>query len=459
MATITKRNGTYRIRVSCGYDLTGKQIMKSTTWSPLHGMTPKQEEKEAQRQAFLFEEKCRSGQVLDSNIKFAEFTEKWFEAKQDELRPKTFARYQSMLPRINSAIGHLKLEKIQPQHLKAFYKNLSEIGIRDDTKYRCKVDFKQLLKDRGLTKTAFAEQMGISTTTLHVVTQQKNISHKSAEIISNGLNIKIDTIFEPMENTSTLSSKTILHHHRLISSILSTAVEWQVIFSNPCERVKPPKVEPSNPKYLDEKQTIELLKLLESEDRQYRTIIKLLLYTGLRRGELLGLEWKDIDFEHNTIHIRRSSLYLPNKGIFEDTTKNETSKRSFNVSGEIMKDLKAYKAWQAQQRLSAGDRWNTTDKLFTRWNGLPLHPDNVTKWFREFIKSHDLPYISLHSLRHTNATLQIASGVPLTTVAKRLGHADTVTTSKIYTHAIQSADETAAALLDNILTQKNKQII
>ena len=85
---------------------------------------------------------------------------------------------------------------------------------------------------------------------------------------------------------------------------------------------------------------------------------------------------------------------------------------------------------------------------------MPLHPDVVSSDFKRFLKRHNLPDIPLHGLRHTNATLQIAGGVPLTTVAKRLGHASTVTTSKIYAHAIQSADEQAAALLDNILTGK-----
>ncbi|MGN0499206.1 MAG: tyrosine-type recombinase/integrase [Acutalibacteraceae bacterium] len=90
---------------------------------------------------------------------------------------------------------------------------------------------------------------------------------------------------------------------------------------------------------------------------------------------------------------------------------------------------------------------------------LPLHPDRLTSWFSKFVKAHSdvLPPISIHSLRHTNATLQIAGGVPLTTVAKRLGHADTVTTSKIYAHAIKSADEAAAVTLENLLTpNKNR---
>ena len=100
-----------------------------------------------------------------------------------------------------------------------------------------------------------------------------------------------------------------------------------------------------------------------------------------------------------------------------------------------------------------GDRWVDCDRLFTKPDGMPIHPDTIGCWFRDFIRAHDLPDISIHSLRHTNATLMINSGIPLTTIAARLGHADPTTTSKIYTHAIQSADAAAAEQLDMIFTK------
>ena len=125
MATITKRGETYRIRVSCGYDINGKQIMRSTTWDPDPGMTKKQIEKELQRQTVLFEEKCQTGQFLDGSIKFAEFAEQWFrDYAENQLRAKTVSRYRHLMKRINAAIGHMRLDKIQPQHLLSFYDNL-----------------------------------------------------------------------------------------------------------------------------------------------------------------------------------------------------------------------------------------------------------------------------------------------------------------------------------------------
>lgn len=452
MATVTQRGESYKITVSCGYDMTGKQIRKHITWNPAPGITAKQIEKELERQKVLFEEKCRTGQVLDGSISFSDFAEKWFgEYADKQLRPKTLCRYQSLMPRINAAIGHIKLDKLQPHHLNAFYDNLSEAGIRGDTKYKCKVDFKVLLKERGVTKVKLTELAGVSMAVLSSVTQGKNISTESAQRLCAALERDIGAVFAPVNADSTLSAKTILHYHRLISSILHTAVQWQVIFANPCDRVKPPKVEASEPKFLDEEEAAHLLDLVERDsDTQFKTMIKLLLYTGFRRGELCGLEWPDIDFKSNVIHVRRSSLYLPDRGIFEDTTKNSTSTRSIKAPAVAMTMLQDYRKWQTEQRLAMGDKWSDCGRLFTAWNGTPIHPDTITNQFHKFVLANGLPQVSIHSLRHTNATLQIAGGVPITTVAKRLGHANPTTTTKIYIHAIRSADEAAAETLENI---------
>jgi integrase len=458
MASITKRGDSYRIKVSCGYDVNGKQLTKYFTWKPDSKMTPKQIEKELQRQAVLFEERCRTGQVLQSNTRFAEFAEEWLKAKADELRPRTLDSYIGMLPVVNQAIGHLKVDSIQPHHLQAFYRNLSEYGIRRDMKYSCSIDLREYLKENSLTVTKTAELCSVSETTLKSIFNSRNVTENSAKAICKGLGLRFDNTFKIAEDCkTTLSANSIHRYHSLISSILSTAVEWQLIINNPCTRVKPPKIEKTAPKYLDEVQATELLECLENENIQFRTAITVLIFTGLRRGELLGLEWQDIDFTHNKIFVRRSSLYTPKMGIFEDTTKNTTSNRAFSVSPDVIELLQQFRLWQNEQRLKLGTQWCNTNRIFTRWNGAVMQPDVLTVQFKKFVRKNNLPDITLHSLRHTNATLQIASGVPLTTVANRLGHANTVTTGRIYAHAIQSADEQAVAMLDSLLTVKTQK--
>lgn len=133
MATIQKRGNSYKIVVSCGYDLNYKQIRRSMTWTPALGMTERQIKKELDRQAVLFEERCRTGQVLDGNIKFADFAEKWFtDYAEKQLRPRTVQRYRDMMQRINAAIGHIRVDRLQPHHLMQFYSNLEESGVRSD---------------------------------------------------------------------------------------------------------------------------------------------------------------------------------------------------------------------------------------------------------------------------------------------------------------------------------------
>ena len=458
MATIKQRGDSYKITVSCGYDLNGKQIRRRMTWKPEDGMTARQIKKELDRQAVLFEEKCRNGQVLDGNIKFAEFAEKWFaDYAEKQLRPTTVAGYRWALKRTLPAIGHIRLDKLQPHHLMEFYNNLSESGVREDTRYCSAVDFKALLKKRGMTKRALAEQAGVSVYVLDSVTRGANISAASAHKVVSALQLPLDKVFQPAREKDTLAVSTVLHHHRLISSMLSTAVKWQLIFSNPCSRVVLPKNKHKEAVYLDEEQAADLLAALDKESMQHQVIVKLLLFTGMRRGELCGLEWKDIDFERAVITVRRSSLYLPFKGEFEDETKNETSERYMKVSADVVTMLKAWRAEQSKQRLPMGDKWQTSDRLFTAWDGAPIRPDVITAWFHKFVTKNGLPPIHIHSLRHTNATLLIAAGTNLTTVAARLGHANSTTTSKIYAHAIKSADQAAAEVLQDILHPVKKQ--
>lgn len=459
MATIEKRGESYKIIVSCGYDLDGKQLRRRMVWKPEPGMTKRQIQKELDRQAVLFEEKCRNGQVLEGNIKFAEFAEKWFaDYAEKQLRATTVARYQLLMPRINAAIGHIRLDKLQPHHLMAFYNNLSETGVREDTRYCSAVDFKALLKKRGMIKRALAEQAGVSVYVLDSVTRGANISAASAHKVVSALQLPLDKVFLPAGEKDTLAVSTVLHHHRLISSMLGTAVKWQLIFSNPCSRVVLPKNKRKEAVYLDEEQAAELLAALDKESMQHQVIVKLLLFTGLRRGELCGLEWKDVDFERAVITVRRSSLYLSGKGIFADETKNDTSTRCMKVSDDAIAMLRVWRAEQAKERLKLGDQWQDNDRLFTAWNGAPIRPDVITAWFHRFVTKNNLPPIHVHSLRHTNATLLIAAGTNLTTVAARLGHADTTTTSKIYAHAIKSADQAAAEVLQDILHPVKKQV-
>ena len=138
MATAVKRGDSFKITASCGYDISGKQIRKHTTWTPPAGMTPRQIAKELERQKVLFEERVNSGTTKDGNIRFEDFAAIWMkDFAQKQLKVKTYTGYEKSLVRINQAIGHIKLKDLRTGHLNEFYRNLEETGIRADLKYTC----------------------------------------------------------------------------------------------------------------------------------------------------------------------------------------------------------------------------------------------------------------------------------------------------------------------------------
>lgn len=457
MATITKRKNSYLIRVSCGYDTNGKQIVYSKTWRPEKEMTPKQEEKELQRIAILFEEQCATGQFLDGSIKFSEFSKLWIdEYAKKQLRATTIFNYEKSLSKINEIIGHIRLDKLQPHHLLQYYDKLKET--EKECSYIALIDFKEYISSKYNSKTQFAKVCQVSNQVVASLCSFKPVSKASMERICNATKLTQNKAFKPSQEAQTLSGKTLLNYHRLISSVLETAVKWQVIFSNPCKRVNSPKAERKEARYLDEKQAMQILDALESEPLKYRAMFTLLLYSGMRRGEICGLSWLDIDFKTGIIDINKSSLYLPGMGIFDDQTKNTSSMRSIKIPSFVISLLQELRIEQMQEMFKQGSAWkgarDKNEKVFTQADGKPIHPCSVTDWFDKFLQRHDLPRVSVHSLRHTNATLLIASGVDLRTVSKRLGHAQMTTTANIYTHAIRTADERASQVLDDILTVK-----
>lgn len=355
-ATIVKRGSSYKISVSLGYDLSGKQIRRHTTWKPEPGMTARQIKKELDRQTVLFEEKCRSGQVLDGNVTLADFIERWFQDyAEQQLRSTTIAGYRKLLKRTLPAIGHIRLSKLQPHHLMKFYANLAEPGIREKGSLQCLPYLVTAMQEKNLTATDLARETGLTPSRISLTVNRHGGSEQTAQKIADALGQPVKAIFQPAREDKPLSGNSIQHYHRFLSSVLSTAVKWQVIFSNPCERVDPPKIAKKEACCLDEGQAARLLSLLDKEDIQNRTIVKLLLFSGMRRGELCGLCWSDIDLDNAVIQISRSSLYIPGKGVFTDETKNESSVRAIKIPADAVQMLRAFRSWQNEQRLKCGD--------------------------------------------------------------------------------------------------------
>lgn len=457
MASIRKRGSSFEIRVSDGVGASGAPKYAQMTWTPPKEMTPRKAEKEAQKQALLFEEKIRTGQFISSDVTLENFAARWFrEHAEQNLKPTTVKGYRNLWPRVNAALGRIRLCSLQPQHLLKFYANLAEPGIRQDVSYTQRESFKALLKELGTTAESVAKQAGIGVRTIYSATSGGRIKPLTAQKICTVLDLPVEEVFSPVNSGAPLTGNTIRHYHIFLSALLRSAVEWQIIASNPCDRVTSPHGSSDEITCLEENDVAALVDALQEEPVSHRVMILLLLDSGMRRGELCGLEWKDIDFEHRSVFIRRNSVYVSGKGVYTDTPKTKRSKRIINLPEESISMLRQYRTWQLQERLKLGDQWQEHDRLFTQWNGTPIHPQSVTGWFRNFLKRHGLPAVSVHSLRHTNATLLIVNGTNIRTVSARLGHSQTSTTVDTYAYAIQRADAVAADLIGSIVHKRRK---
>ena len=235
--------------------------------------------------------------------------------------------------------------------------------------------------------------------------------------------------------------------------MFSKAVKWGYITKNPATNAELPKLEEEEAAYFEEDDVRCLLTLLHNEPIKYLTIVAVDLFSGLRRSEICSLRWSNVSFKDQTISIKKGASYVRKHGIRDEKPKSKKSKRIMKLSRLAFSLLREYKEWQDSQRIACGDYWkNTDDFVFTSDDGRRMHPDSLTKWFKNFLRKHGFPEdLHFHSLRHTAASILIDDGTNIVVVSKRLGHAQVSTTSNIYAHMIRSADEKAAEVADKFI--------
>ena len=241
-----------------------------------------------------------------------------------------------------------------------------------------------------------------------------------------------------------LAPKTIRHNLSFISDVFSYAVRMDLVSDNPCKKVTIPKGEVKEKQIYSQEEMAQLLTAIN----KYRAFFFLIAYSGFRRSEMLGLEWKDIDFDNNIISIKRTSNYTVERGIYTDTTKTKRSKRVLKISQFIMGILKELKEEQDAEALKPGDKWVETDRLFVKWNGEPMNNQTPYGWLKEFCEKNDMPFYGIHSFRHFAASALISAGLDVTTVSGALGHCNSGTTLNVYSHMFQTAQARVAQAMD-----------
>ena len=406
-----------------------------------------------------FENKCNGGQVVNSE-KFETFCEEWFEIYAErKLKPSTVQLYQQMKSRVYSQLGHLRIDRIAPKDIDKFISWLCKQKKENTESAVCKVDFKSLLKVKGYTQKGFPNVANVSFHIIRSCIAQKPIKWENAVKISNVFGEKSDKYFDKLPNTQYLSAKTIKNYISFVSSVFDYAVHIKEIKENPCRNCTLPKVKEAEHRMFTIEQAQIFLEILEHNPLKYQAFFMLAMFGGFRRGEILGLEWKDIDFNTGLIHIQRTVHYSKDKGYYDTTPKSKSSIRALTLPPNVISVLNSLQNEQFSQRLKIGDQWHRTNRVFTTWNGGQMNGSTFLNWLEKICEENNLPKVNLHSFRHLNASLLIHNGVNPKTVQSCLGHSQASTTLNIYAHDFQEAEAQALGVVANILsnTQSNNR--
>lgn len=368
-------------------------------------------QRDAERQLIKFvAEVTGEGYFEPEKMSFVSFVQKEWEPKcaKKRLAPTTYEQYMNCVNnRILPAFQYLRLDQIKPKHILDFLHNLEEEGMRLDV---TKDEDGKIVKKEGK-----------------------------------------------------LSSSSIFYHYRVLNNIFNFAQELQLIKENPCKEIDKPKVEYEEVDIYTSEEAARLLECLESETHvpHWQIIFKLAIYTGMRRSELCGLEFKHFDYKNNAVHIKQALTYTKDTGynIHEIKKGNRTARqRTVYLPQKLMEDIKKLEHQRKVERFAIGEKnlWmeGKYNFILARENGHPYHPRTVQRWWERFIKRHNLKYINVHALRHTSATLLIMDNVNPKTVSARLGHSSTAVTTGTYGHAVDEADRLATEKLQKIIDQQ-----
>ena len=364
---ITGKKGiTYRLTIYDGFDASGKRIRYRKTYKPAPSMTERQIKKAVERAAADFERAIEQGYIADDKQTFSEYASYVLELKERTgTKHRTITGYQRLLIRINQAIGHMRLQEIRAAHLNRFYQNLAESGIRgNETRAVPKCDVRAVLKSKGLSMAKTAHLAGIGESTVNAACKGAAILESKAEKLSQAAGIPLEDLFTLEKRTDPLSNTTILEYHRLIHTVLAQAEKEMLVPYNAAAKATPPKKDSPEIGTFQTSELIEIRDAAAQEPIKWKMVIHLLMITGCRRGEIVGLKWDRVNWQASSVRIDTTLLYTADRGVYESTTKTGMD-RVIKLPAETMALLRQYRGWQLEARLANGDRWQNSGFVFT----------------------------------------------------------------------------------------------
>ena len=380
--------GSWELKFDLGRDpLTGKRITKYATFRG----TKRKAQDELTR---LLAQRNEGSYVDPTKMTVAAYLRHWLDADIDRrVAPRTAARHRGIIENnIIPRLGYVPMRKLTAVHIEAL-----EAGLQGE----------------GFVKPRRQPQP------------------------ANGAGPT------PMEARG-LSAQTVQHVHRTLSQALAHAVRLGVLFKNPAQQVKPPKPD-REIKILGKDEIRTLLKSAKG-DWLYLPVL-VAVTTGLRRGELLGLRWSDLDLNAGTLTVNQSIERIKGELTFK-APKTKTSRRSITLPALTIQALQEHRAVQARERLKLGLGRDQRGLVFTRADGQPLDPDSLSKAFGRLVAVADVTPITLHGLRHTHISHLLMDGVHVKVVSERAGHANINITLAVYAAYIPSMQADAALRVD-----------
>ena len=406
----------YEIRVSRGYDASGKQRTPyQMTWKAPVGWSQRSIDKELQRVQSQFERDCKDGKILTRK-----------EQKEKELQDEEIARKK----------------KEEEEHLLSFTKYM-EVFLRTH---------KTIYSENTYTGYVYAlrEAEKIFGSKRMIDIRSVDVKNYITELQINGRGKGDDR---------PLAHKTVLKRYIILHAFFESAVEDEVIPYSPMQRMKRPKPRKDEPQ--DEKpksytadQVQRIINALDNEPMKWQALVLFMIDTGCRRGETVGLKWECVDLQNARVEIKFNAQYCEGRGTYITTPKSGKS-RTIPINAPVIDILSQWKRKQALLLFRQG--LPQSEFVFTHEDGKMLNPQAPTAYMKKLGKKCGIDSLHPHALRHTMASLSIANGADIVSVSQKLGHSEVSTTLNIYAHENEEAKERASQVLNDVLYIKKAE--
>jgi integrase len=404
----------------------------------------------------LFEQRVRGLPSYGENMTFGQLCDWFFTSiAPNKIRERTQDNYKRALNSyVLPTFRNAKLKDMTAARLDILFADMQKGGgVGALVRLREGSPLPELVRNKSV---RIAKEIGVSDVALRKAVCGDKLRAETAGKIASYFKMEITDMFVTESAHKPLSTHCIHTIVTVLSSIFQSAFKAGIMKENPIRRTTPPRAlsKATESAYLDEDQAQRFLDILDAQPQgTYRTAFYVLLYVGMRSGELRALHWEDIDLDGGVMYIRHSLYDKLGEFLLTDT-KNASSCRVLKMPPEVVEILKEYKQWQAAQAVALGSQWEDNDIVFPNIHGGYLDGQSFNKKLKQLIAGQNLPDLHMHSLRHSCASLLIHNHETAATVAAQLGHGSIDTTLRVYVHSFKAAQAAAAVGLQTLLRKR-----